>query len=274
MLLSWASDCEPIAVAPVAATVAVAPFTPAIVPVCAQVPDVVVSVPAAEPQLDELTVVTVVLPNVRPCVDALPPFWLWFGLPGSSVEAVVLRPVDRLLIPVETDVDRLPTPVEVEVDRLFRLLLVVLRPVDSDEIWPSDVLSWLATLNSWLPLIASVLVAVIWPAATLVICRVIPGAPFNPIKPTLTTPSGAPPANEPNDIEPIDAVGVGTACAVTEPEPSATELAIDATAPLPIAIELLAEALALLPTATLLTPAADALVPAASALTPVAPSLL
>ncbi len=73
---------------------------------------------------------------------------MWFGLPGFSVDAVVLKPVDRLLIPVEVDVDKLPRPVDVEVDRLPRLLLTVLSPVDSDEISPSDVLSWLATLNS------------------------------------------------------------------------------------------------------------------------------
>ena len=64
--------------------------------------------------------------------------------------SVVLRPVDRLLTPVEVEVDKLVTlllvvlspvlteespvltllrPVEVEVDRLVTLLFVVLRPV-------------------------------------------------------------------------------------------------------------------------------------------------
>ena len=50
---------------------------------------------------------------------------------------VVLRPVDRLMMPVEvevdsefTPVDSEPIPLEVEVERLVTLLLVVLRPVD------------------------------------------------------------------------------------------------------------------------------------------------
>jgi len=117
-------------------------------------------------------------------------------------------------------------------------------------------------------LIASVLLDVTWPAATLVICRSAPGAP------TLTTPTGEVPANGPSCIEPIVADDTATAAAVIEPEPRATELAIDAVAPLPIATELLPVAVAPLPTATLLVPDASALVPAASALMPVAPSLL
>ncbi len=74
VFVSWASDCEPIAVAPFATVVVVAPFTPATVPACAQVPDTVVSAPLAEPQLDESTVVVVVLLNPRPCVVVSPPF--------------------------------------------------------------------------------------------------------------------------------------------------------------------------------------------------------
>ncbi|SFI81250.1 hypothetical protein SAMN05192543_104303 [Paraburkholderia megapolitana] len=123
-------------------------------------------------------------------------------------------------------------------------------------------------MNSWLPLIASVLLAVTWPAATLVICRSKPG------EPTLTTPTGDVPANGPSCSEPIVAVAVATAPAVIEPEPRATELAIDAVAPLPSATEPLPEAVAPLPTAALLVPDASAFVPAASALRPVAPSLL
>ncbi|WP_459072252.1 hypothetical protein [Burkholderia pseudomallei] len=66
-------------------------------------------------------------------------------------------------------------------------------------------------------MIASVLLAVTWPAATFVIWRSAPGAP------TLTTPTGALPANVPSVVEPTVALLVGTAAAVTEFAPSATE---------------------------------------------------
>ncbi|SFI81275.1 hypothetical protein SAMN05192543_104304 [Paraburkholderia megapolitana] len=124
MFVSWASDCEPIAVAPLATVVTVAPFTPATVPACAQVPTAVVSAPLAEPQVAAFTVDVDVLSNVRPCVVLVPvPLPLPLDPPAPIVEIVVERPVD-------SEVLRLP----VEVDRLFRLLLVVERPVDSDEI--------------------------------------------------------------------------------------------------------------------------------------------
>ncbi|KVC21651.1 hypothetical protein WI69_00005 [Burkholderia diffusa] len=75
------------------------------------------------------------------------------------------------------------SPVDVEVDSDATELLVELRPVDnevmpvdSDEIALLDddtVVDSESTMElvakSWEPLIASVLVAVIWPAATLVI---------------------------------------------------------------------------------------------------------
>ncbi len=122
---------------------------------------------------------------------------------------VVLRPVDSEPMPVEVDVDsdvRLlfvelrPVDseliaVEVDVDSDVRLLFVELRPVDSEPM-PVDsdamfdavdvdrlLTAWFVAL-SWLPLIASVLVADTWPAATFVIWRSAPGAP------TLKTPTG------------------------------------------------------------------------------------
>ncbi len=106
---------------------------------------------------------------------------------------VVLSPVDSDPIPVEVEVDSELTllfvvlrpvdseliAVEVEVDNDATLLFVVLRPVDR-ELMPVDsdatfeavdvdsVLTALFVAFSWLPLIASVLVAEIWPAATFV----------------------------------------------------------------------------------------------------------
>ena len=81
------------------------------------------------------------------------------------------------------------------------MLLVELRPVDS-ELMPVDsdemfdavdvdrlLTAWFVAL-SWLPLIASVLVAEMRPAATLVIWRSAPGAP------TLTTLVGVLPAKK------------------------------------------------------------------------------
>ncbi len=175
---------------------------------------------------------------------------------------VVLRPVDSEPMPVEVDVDsdvRLlfvelrPVDseliaVEVDVDSDATLLLVVLRPVDS-ELMPVDsdatfdavdvdsVLSALFVAFSWLPLIASVLVAEIRPAATFVIWRSWPGAP------TLTTPTGEPPAKG-YVTPPMVALEVPTAAAVTEFAPSAIEFATFACAFVPKASASAAVALA------------------------------
>ncbi|KMN47321.1 Tash protein PEST motif family [Burkholderia sp. LK4] len=78
-------------------------------------------------------------------------------------------------------------------------------------------------------MIASVLVCVTWPAATLVICRSLPWLP------TLTVPTGAVPANPPNVTPLTVALLVGLAAAVWELAPSATELLVPAVAPLPMA---------------------------------------
>ncbi|KWO80283.1 hypothetical protein WM31_28940 [Burkholderia ubonensis] len=99
----------------------------------------------------------------------------------ATLLLVVLKPVDSELIPVDVDVDNDTT-----------LLLVVLRPVDN-ELIPVDVdvdklLIAVFVANNCEPLIASVLVAVTWPAATFVTCRSAPAAP------TLTTLVGFVPA--------------------------------------------------------------------------------
>lgn len=133
----------------------------------------------------------------------------------ATLLLVVLRPVDNEPMPVEVEVESELTllfvvlrpvdseliAVEVEVDNDATLLFVVLRPVDS-ELMPVDsdatfeavdvdsVLTALFVAFSWLPLITSVLVAEIWPAATFVIWRSWPGAP------TLTTPTGELPAKK------------------------------------------------------------------------------
>ncbi len=133
----------------------------------------------------------------------------------ATVLFVELRPVDSEVRPVEVDVDSDATLllvddrpvdselmlVEVDVDSDATVLLVELRPVDSepmpvdnDEMFDAvDVdrllTAWLVAL-SWLPLIASVLVADTRPAATLVIWRSAPGAP------TLTTLVGELPAKK------------------------------------------------------------------------------
>nr|WP_305954814.1 hypothetical protein [Burkholderia sp. SRS-W-2-2016] len=112
------------------------------------------------------------------------------------------------------------------------------------------------------------LVALISPAATFVICRSAPDAP------TLTTLAGFVPAKL-YVAPPIVALEVGCAAPVTEPAPSATSpAAVAATAFAPIATPFVTAAFAPSPTATPLAPAAVALVPAASAFTPVAPSFL
>ncbi|KWH30898.1 hypothetical protein WL99_14140 [Burkholderia cepacia] len=119
-----------------------------------------------------------------------------------------LKPVEvdvdndvRLLLVELSPVDNELMLVEVDVDNDATVLLVELRPVDSelipvesdatlDEVEVDKLLSaWFVAL-SWLPLIASVLVAEILPAATFVIWRSAPGAP------TLTTLVGFAPANE------------------------------------------------------------------------------
>ncbi len=112
----------------------------------------------------------------------------------ATVLFVELRPVDSELMPVDVDVDsdvRLlfvelrpvdsePIAVDVDVDSDATVLLVELRPVDSelmpvdsDEMFDAvDVDSALTArfvASSWLPLIASVLVGEIRPAATFVI---------------------------------------------------------------------------------------------------------
>nr|WP_321794007.1 hypothetical protein [Burkholderia pyrrocinia] len=99
-------------------------------------------------------------------------------------------------------------------------------------------------------MIASVLVGVTWPAATLVICRSLPALP------TLTSPTGAVPANPPNVTPLTVALLVGTAAAVWEPAPSATELLVPAEAPRPMAMALVAVAEAALPMATASVPVA------------------
>jgi hypothetical protein len=78
-------------------------------------------------------------------------------------------------------------------------------------------------------LIASVLVAVIRPAATLVIWRSEPGAP------TLTTLAGVAPAKPPRVVPAMVALLVGLGAAVTEFAPSATAPLVPATAPVPMA---------------------------------------
>ncbi len=92
----------------------------------------------------------------------------------ATVLSVVLRPVDNELIPVEADVDS---------DAIE--LVAALKPVDVDV---DRLLIAVFVANSCEPLIASVLVAVTWPAATFVIWRSAPGVPM------LTTPVGLVPA--------------------------------------------------------------------------------
>ncbi|KVQ04556.1 Tash protein PEST motif family, partial [Burkholderia ubonensis] len=85
-------------------------------------------------------------------------------------------------------------------------------------------------------MIASVLDDVIRPAATLVIWRSAPALP------TLTTLDGVAPAKLPYVVEPMVALLVGFAAAVTEPLPSATSPALFAMAFGPIATELVPRA--------------------------------
>jgi hypothetical protein len=124
----------------------------------------------------------------------------------------VLRPVDKLATPVDSDdtwllvvvrpVEIEPTPVDSEatvllvaprlVDSEFTPLCAVMIPVDVEV--DSDVMpdpKVLATVYSWLPFIASVLDAPISPAATF--CR----RRSDPTCPTLTTPFGVAAADAP-----------------------------------------------------------------------------
>ncbi len=125
----------------------------------------------------------------------------------ASVPSVVLNPVESdaiplcdVLKPVESD-EMLPLAVLSPVDRELTLLRVELSPVDK-ELMPlcvvdsalavevdSDASAWVTAFICD-PFTASVDVAEIRPAATLMICRSAPGAP------TLTTLAGRPPANE------------------------------------------------------------------------------
>ncbi len=194
--------------------------------------------------------------------------WLLMFVTPVDSEAtllfVVLRPVDSEPMPVDVDVDSELTllfvelrpvdseliAVEVDVDSDATLLFVVLRPVDS-ELMPVDsdemfdavdvdrlVIAWFVAL-SWLPLIASVLLAEIRPAATFVIWRVAPVV----ASPTLTTPTGELPAKK-YVAPPIVALDVGFAALVTEFAPSAIELATLACAFVPKASASAAVALA------------------------------
>ncbi len=195
--------------------------------------------------------------------------WLLMFVTPVDSEAtllfVVLRPVDSEPMPVEVDVDSELTllfvvlrpvdseliAVEVDVDSDDTELFVALRPVDS-ELMPVDsdatfdavdvdrlLTAWFVAL-SWLPLIASVLLAEIRPAATFVIWRSAPGAP------TLTTPTGDAPWKK-YWTPPIVALAVGFALPVTEFAPSAIELATLASAFEPNASESAALAVAFEP---------------------------
>ena len=100
-------------------------------------------------------------------------------------------------------------------------------------------------------MIASVLVEVTWPAATLVICRSLPALP------TLTVPTGAVPANPPNVTPPTVALLVPTAGVVAfEFAPSATELFVLAVEPMPSATASFPLETAPLPMATASVPVA------------------
>ena len=105
--------------------------------------------------------------------------WLFTLVDREATVLLVLeRPVDseltlvwvdvdsdvRLLLVVLRPVDSEPTAVDVEVESEATLALVAPSPVDSEA-------TALLVANSWLPLTASVLLDVIWPAATLVTCR-------------------------------------------------------------------------------------------------------
>ena len=86
----------------------------------------------------------------------------------------------------------IPAPLLTTLLKLLpKLVTVVSRPSTRVSIpvtvAPRSSTAWLVA-NSWLPLMASVLAALNWPAATLVTCRSAPTLP------TLSTPVGAAPA--------------------------------------------------------------------------------
>ncbi|CAE6935872.1 hypothetical protein R70211_05388 [Paraburkholderia domus] len=129
--------------------------------------------------------------------------------------------------------------------------------------------AWLVAYSSE-PLTASVLVALIRPAATFVIWRSAPDAP------TLTTLAGDVPATL-YDVPPTVTLEVGVAAAVTEPEPKATSLALtavapepSATAPVVVAVDVLPRASEPVPVATFELPSATAPVPLDVLLAPTA----
>ncbi len=105
-----------------------------------------------------------------------------------AVDRPLDKPLDRettLLLVDDKPVDREPIPVEVEVDSETSELDAVDRPV---EVEVDRLLMAVLVANSCEPLIASVLVPVTRPAATLVTWRSAPCAP------TLTTLVGVVPA--------------------------------------------------------------------------------
>ncbi len=148
----------------------------------------------------------------------------------ATLAFVEFRPVDSALMLAAVDVDNELIAVEVDVASAVTLLLVAFRPVDS-------VLTALFVALSWLPLIASVLVAETRPAATFAIWRSAPG------EPTLSTPTGLAPATE-YVTPPTVTLDTPTALPVTEFAPSAIELATFAVAFDPSASALAALAVA------------------------------
>ncbi len=148
----------------------------------------------------------------------------------DTLAFVVFRLVVRAPMLAAVDVDNALIAVEVDVASAVTLLLVAFRPVDS-------VLTTVFVALSWLPLIASVLVAETWPAATFVIWRSWPG------EPTLNTPTGLAPATE-YVTPPTVTLDTPTALPVTEFAPSAIELATFAMAFEPNASALVALAVA------------------------------
>jgi hypothetical protein len=178
----------------------------------------------------------------------------------------VLMPLDaevdnvaRLLFVLDNPVDSEATPLcavliplDVDVDSTATVLFVVDRPVDSELIpFEVDVDSEamllcvvLSPAKSSDPFTASVLVAVICPAATFVMVLSAPTAP------TLTVLPGVVPANPLYVVLPIVALPVPTAAAVTLPLPKATSFALAATVFEPIATEEVPFVVAVVPMAT------------------------
>ena len=111
-------------------------------------------------------VVELTPPNVI-LARSTPSYWTEFAAivdREATLLVVVLKPVDSeatLLMVALSPLDSEPSPVEVVVDSDATLLLVVDSPVDKE-------LTAVLVANSCEPLSASVLLAVIRPAATLV----------------------------------------------------------------------------------------------------------